>query len=192
MVLPMLATGKMPLWIGVLVMIGVVGASVSTANGTILVTSAVVARNIIQRWSKVEMNDNRLLIYTRLASIPMTLFGGYFAYVRPEPGILLALAFDIVFAGCVVPLFFGVYWPKANATGAMVSVVVGTTARVMCAYLVPESMAGLDTLLPPLISLLVFVPACLLTDGKEPNRHHVISEHAPAFAAEAALGTEGD
>jgi len=48
MVLPLLASGSMPFWIGVLVMIGVVGASVSTCNGTILVTSAVVARNIVE------------------------------------------------------------------------------------------------------------------------------------------------
>ncbi|MEZ5364361.1 MAG: hypothetical protein R2748_18995 [Bryobacterales bacterium] len=33
------------------------------------------------------------------------------ALYRPEPGLLLVLAFDILFAGCVVPLFAGVYWP---------------------------------------------------------------------------------
>lgn len=186
MVLPAVATELAPFWIGVMVMIGVAGASMSTANGGILVTSAVVARNIIQRWGTVKLDDQKLLQYTRVMAIPMTIAGTAFAYYRPDPGLLLVLAFDIVFAGCVVPLFAGVYWRKANAAGAITSIVVGTVARVICFYVVPEPLAGLDTLLPPVISLLAFIPACLLTYGREPCRHHVIGQPGEAGLAEGA------
>ncbi|MEX2301950.1 MAG: sodium:solute symporter family protein [Bryobacterales bacterium] len=192
MVLPTLtAAGHAPFWIGLLVMIGVVGASMSTCDGAILATSAVIARNIIQRWKTVKLDDHKLLTYTRIVAAPMTIGGTLFAWYRPEPGLLLVLAFDIVFAGCVVPLFMGVYWPKANPTGAMASILCGTAARILCAFTVPEELAGLDTLLPPVVSALVFFPACLLADGREPSRHHVVFETASTFGGEA-LQTEGD
>ncbi len=181
MVLPALATQQAPFWIGLLVMIGVVGASMSTCDGAILATSAVISRNIIQRWSSREMDDEKLLLYTRIVAIPMTMGGAAFALYRPEPGLLLVLAFDILFAGCVVPLFAGVYWPKANATGAVAAILVGTGARVAMNILVPEELAGLDTLLPPMISVLVFVPACLLSESAESSRHHVVGKPGEAL-----------
>lgn len=167
MVLPTLAS-KVPFWLGALTMIGVVGASMSTCCGVIIATSAVISRNIIQRWSGRTMEDESLLTLTRIVALPMTAGGAYFAYIRPEPGVLLVLAFDIVFAGCVLPLLAGVYWKKANAAGAMASIVIGTATRVVCVYLVPESLAGLDTLLPPVIGTVAFFAGCTLAPAGEP------------------------
>ncbi len=168
MVLPTLASTKVPFWIGALTMIGVVGASMSTCCGVIIATSAVISRNIIQRWSNRIMDDEQLLRLTRIAALPMTAGGALFAWIRPEPGILLALAFDIVFAGCVLPLVAGLYWKKANATGAMASILVGTGSRVACYYLVPEALAGLDTLLPPVIGTIAFLVGCNLATSGAP------------------------
>lgn len=182
MVLPALAVEQAPFWIGLLVMIGVVGASMSTCDGAILATSAVISRNIIQRWSGQEMNDERLLRLTRIVAVPMTIGGLAFALYRPEPGLLLVLAFDILFAGCVVPLFAGVYWPRANAAGAVAAILCGTATRIAMNFLVPEELAGLDTLLPPVVSALAFFPACLLGEAGEPSRHHVVGRRVEAMA----------
>lgn len=186
MVLPAIAVQEAPFAIGLLVMIGVVGASMSTCDGAILATSAVISRNIIQRWSGADLDDEKLLRYTRIVAVPMTLGGAWFAFIRPEPGLLLVLAFDILFAGCVVPLFAGVHWPKANATGAIAAIVAGTGTRIVLSYLVPEEWAGLDTLLPAVVSALVFFPACLLSASGAEDRHHVVGKPAEA------LGLQGD
>lgn len=167
MVLPTLA-GKVPYWLGALTMIGVVGASMSTCCGVILATSAVISHNVIQRWSGRSMDDEYLLRLTRIVALPMTAGGAYFAYIRPEPGTLLVLAFDIVLAGCVLPLIAGVYWKKANLTGAMASIIVGTATRIACVYLVPESLAGLDTLLPPVIGTAAFFVGCTMAPSGAP------------------------
>ncbi len=178
MVLPQLASTYAPYVVGLMVMIGVVGASMSTCCGVILATSAVVTRNIFRGGGLDPLDDHQLLRYTRMVAIPMTAGGAWFAYIRPEPGVLLVLAFDIVFAGCVVPLIAGVYWPKANSAGALASIVLGTGARIATYYLVPESLAGLDTLLPPAISVVVFIAACLWSPVHEPSRHHVVGKPA--------------
>lgn len=164
MVLPQLANGVLPFWIGVLIFVGVLGASMSTANGAMLVISVVLARNIFQRWSTRRLSDSTLLLLSRAFAFPTAALAGWIAYARPEPGILLVVAFDIVFAGCVVPLFFGVHWQRASTAGALAAILTGTLARVICHFIVPAHLGGLDTLLPPLFSLGAFLGVSLLTE----------------------------
>lgn len=163
MVLPTLGVGVLPYWMGMMVFIGVLGASMSTANGAMLVIAVVMARNIYQRRTKTQVNDSKLLMLSRVLAIPTAAAAMILAWLRPEPGILLVVAFDIVFAGCVVPLFAGVYWQKANATGAVTSIVVGTVARLIAHFVTPAAWAGLDTLIPPVLSCVAFFVTCQLT-----------------------------
>lgn len=163
MVLPAFASAYLPYWIGVLVFVGVLGASMSTANGAMLVISVVMARNIFERWSTREITDSFMLFLSRALALPTAIAAAWIAYIRPEPGILLVVAFDIVFAGCVVPLFMGVYWQRATQAGAMASIVIGTMARGICYFVVPPSLAGLDTLLPPVLSAIAFFGISLMT-----------------------------
>jgi Na+/proline symporter len=212
MVLPTMAVGGMPYWMGVMVFIGVLGASMSTANGAILVISTVLARNVIGRWKRLipsrshgafantentqtsDLRDLRvqssvvdqltpsedaaLLRLSRLMALPTAATAALVAYLRPEPGILLIIAFDIVLAGCVVPLFAGVYWPKANSAGAIASVLVGTSARLVAHFVTPPAWAGLDTLIPPVLSAVAFYAACQLTWKTQESRHFVLSQVA--------------
>jgi len=161
MVLPTLATLHLPYFIGVMVFVGVLGASMSTANGGMLVIAVVLARNIWQRWQTGHVPDAKMLLLSRILVIPASIAAALIAYWRPDPGVLLVVAFDIVFAGCVVPLFLGVYWRRATAAGAIASIVTGTAARALAYFFTPEAWAGLDTLLPPVVSALVFVAVCL-------------------------------
>ena len=187
MVLPILATGYMPFVAGLMIMVGVVAAGLSTADGGMLGVSSVWGRNIIQRniikvWKKQYTEseratlDRRLLVVTRLMGIPVMACAVTLAYFKPEPGIMLVLAFDVVFAGCLVPLVLGLYWKKANAYGALSAMIVGTVLRVILFFTMPVHLAGLDTLIPPLVCLAVMVPVSLLTQKQDPPKHEVIYE----------------
>jgi Na+/proline symporter len=158
----------------------------STGDGGVLAISSVFGRNIVQRnilkiWQSRytaedrKSLDNRLLWVTRLVAIPVMAAAIWIAIVKPEPGILLVLAFDVVFAGCFVPLTLGLYWKKANAAGALAAVVIGSLLRVILYYKIPPDLAGLDTLIPPVVSLLVMVPVSLLTQKSSPPKHEVVT-----------------
>jgi len=196
-VIVLASTTAMPLVIGLFVMAGVIGAGLSTANGGALAVAAVFGRNILHRNILLPLHrrrarklgvsvdelavdwhvlDRRLLWWARLMLIPVMVFSVWLAYVKPEPGIMLVLAFDVVFAGCLVPLTLGIYWKKANAYGALAAVVVGSILRLILFFTIPEHLAGLDTLIPPVVSLIVMVPVCLLTQKQDPPKHKVISE----------------
>lgn len=157
MVLPLLSSGLLPYWIGVMVFIGVLGASMSTANGAMLVMSVVTARNLFERYRETPVSDSQMLLLSRVMAIPTALVAGLLAWVKPEPGILLIIAFDIVFAGCVVPLFYGVHSRRATAEAAMAAILTGTVARLVAHFVTPAAYAGLDTLLPPVLSWGAFV-----------------------------------
>jgi len=194
MVLPILATGYMPFVAGLFIMVGVVAAGLSTADGGMLGVSSVWGRNIIQRniikvWKKEYTQqeratlDRRLLFITRIMGIPVMALAVTLAWYMPEPGIMLVLAFDVVFAGCLVPLTLGLYWKKANAYGALSGMIAGTLLRAafffpMASPLIPlpEHLWGLDTLLSPVFSLVVMVPVCLLTQKQDPPKHEAIYE----------------
>ena len=206
MVLPTIAMTAVPFLFGLFIMGGIVGAGASTADGGILGVSTVMGRNLLQRnvlkfspgflgivpsmhaadvadpaqmeaaEAAKRTSDRRLLIISRLMAVPVVAFAVYLAYVKPEPGILLVLAFDVVFAGCLVPLALGIYWKKANTPGALASVIVGSLLRVILFYTIPEELAGLDTMIPPVVSLVVMVVVSLATQKTHPPKHYVVHE----------------
>jgi solute:Na+ symporter, SSS family len=177
MVLPVFATTQLPYWIAVMVFVGVLGASMSTANGAMLVISVVLARNVWQRWSARRVADATMLLLSRVLALPTAAAAAWIAYVRPEPGVLLVVAFDIVFAGCVVPLLAGVYWARATQAGALASILTGTVARGICYFAVPAAWAGLDTLLPPVLSAAAYFCVSLTTEPVlEENREELLCD----------------
>ena len=74
---PDIAINHVPFAIGAALLMGILGASMSTANGGLLAISSVMSRNIIQRdilrkWLKRPgMEDAKLLRTTRIFTIPM-------------------------------------------------------------------------------------------------------------------------
>jgi Na+/proline symporter len=183
---PDLAINHMPFAIGIALLMGVLGASMSTANGGLLAISSVMSRNIIQRdilkkWLKRPgMDDRRLLRTTRIFTIPMMAAAFILGYLLPQPGVYLILAFDIVFAGAWAPLTLGLFWRKANFPAAITSLVLGSGLRLLLFYVIPIELAGLDTMIPPVVSFVAFVIVALATQKKHPGteRHGVI-EYVP-------------
>lgn len=118
-------------------LIGVLGAGMSTANGGILALSSVISRNLIQReiqgklLKRAHMGNRALLITTRFLLVPVMIGSLILAYYKPQPGTLLSLAFDVVLAGCMAPLLLGLYWHKANTPAAIASIAIGSACRIV-------------------------------------------------------------
>src|SRR5918912_3421431 len=88
---PQLAINHVPFPIGAALLMGVLGASMSTANGGLLAISSVMSRNIIQRdilkriLKKPGLDDRKLLRTTRIFTIPMMAASFVLAYLIPQP-----------------------------------------------------------------------------------------------------------
>jgi solute:Na+ symporter, SSS family len=101
-----------------------------------------------------------------------------FAYLRPEPGSLLILAFDVVLAGCFVPLALGIYWKKSNTTAALASIICGGGLRLMLEPVFEGNYLGLATLIPACFSLVLFVCVALLTQKQSQPKVNAF-KHTP-------------
>jgi solute:Na+ symporter, SSS family len=183
---PDLAINHVPFAIGVALLMGVLGASMSTANGGLLAISSVMSRNIIQRdilrkWlKKPGMEDRKLLRTTRIFTIPMMAAAFILGYLLPQPGVYLILAFDIVFAGAWAPLTLGLFWKKSNWYAAITSLILGSGLRLLLFFITPPELAGLDTMIPPIVSFVAFIIVALVTQKKDPGiEKHGVIEYIP-------------
>jgi Na+/proline symporter len=197
--MPTIALEKVPYPIGAALLMGVLGASMSTANGGLLAISSVISRNIIQRdilrglKKKPGMEDKKLLLTTRIATIPMMIAAFILASMLPQPGIYLVVAFDIVFACALAPLTLGLFWKKANRPAAIASLSTGIVLRLILYFLISDvnytpwqsdgipTYAGLDSMIPPVVSFVIFIAVALATQKKHPGeeRHGVIDYVPP-------------
>ena len=184
--MPLLATQHMPFAIGAGILMGVVGASMSTASGGLLAISSVISRNLMQRiirrrWmNKPNWSDNKLLNTTRIVIVPMMVIGTAIGYFVPAPGVYLILAFDIMFAGAFVPLTLGLFWKKANMPATIAALLVGSVLRLQFFWTMPEEWWGLDTMIPPIVSLIVFVLVAYATQHKYPGKaRHDVRDYVP-------------
>ncbi|MEB3273200.1 MAG: sodium:solute symporter family protein [Prochlorothrix sp.] len=172
-----------PPLLSLIVVMGIMAASLSTGDGAILGTASVIAHNLlgINRSSQGPGHGDRLLTFTRLMAFVMAVLGVFFAIQVPQTGVLLLLAFDLGFAGLVVPLTGGLFWPKATREGALACIVVGSATRLILFMLMPTMFGvensllyldnpwftidfdGFPTLISPLVGLTLFIVVSYLT-----------------------------
>ncbi len=190
-----LLDGVVPPLLGFLVIIAILSASLSTADGAILGTSSVIAHNIIGiRHDDHNAAGDRLLLITRVMAFVITTLGVIFALKIPQTAVLLQLAFDLSFAGLVVPLAGGIYWSKATWQGALSCIILGSLTRLMFFMLMPTIFGidntllyipngiftadfdGFPTLISPLVGLAAFIIVSNLTGGNKGTRERLRSE----------------
>ncbi len=190
-----LLDGIVPPLLGLLVIVAILSASLSTADGAILGTSSVIAHNIIGiRHDDHNAAGDRLLIVTRVMAFFITILGVFFALKVPQTGVLLLLAFDLGFAGLLVPLAGGLYWPKATWQGALSCIVLGSLTRLVLFVLMPTTFGidntllyipnniftpdfdGFPTLISPLIGLAAYIIVSNLTGGSKITKQPIRTE----------------
>ncbi len=137
-----------PLALTVVVLCGLVGASMSTANGAILAISNVSVRNLggVRRIHLPGQPDP-LLRATRIAMVPMTLLSIAIAIYVKQTGILLTLAFDLLLACLTVPFILGLVWRRGTTTAAVASMAVGFVVRIVLFVMTPTMFGVENTIL---------------------------------------------
>jgi Na+/proline symporter len=120
----------------------------STADGAILAMGTVFSHNIMRqldaKYPKLVTPEN-LLNMARLSTIPFTiaatLIGAYYREsdnAAGATGYLLIVAFDIVLASVVAPLFGCFYTKKPSPRAALCSTVAGIIVRLVLEFTLPK------------------------------------------------------
>lgn len=140
-----LLTHEAPAFLGGWCLIGIVAASMSTCDGAILAMGTVFSHNVVRNLgsffpfvSEKLINDKNLLNVARVASVPLTIISALIASFYQQTGYLLIVAFDVVLASVVVPLFGCFYTKKPSPLAAFLAILTGAIVRVTLEFALPK------------------------------------------------------
>jgi len=118
-------------------LLGIVAASMSTADGAIVALGTVFSHNLLRKTGRVT-NEN-LLQAARAGTLVFSVLAGLVAMTKPnETAYFLIVAFDCVLASGVVPLFALVYWKGIKPEAGFCSLVSGAVTRIVLEFALPK------------------------------------------------------
>ena len=138
-----LFTHEMPAFLGGWGLIGIVSASMSTCDGAILAMGTVMSHNVLRNvgaffpFGSHLVTDTNLLFVARVSSLPMTIISGLIASYFPS-GYLLIVAFDVVLATILVPLFGCFYTKRPSPLAALCAIITGLVTRLTLEFALPK------------------------------------------------------
>ena len=101
-------------------------AILSTCSGAILAPATVLGENLIKPLYGEKISDKKLLKIMRLSVIGITLIGVALSLYKSEIYELVGESSALSLVALFVPLVSGLYWKKASALGAILSMILGT------------------------------------------------------------------
>lgn len=113
-------------------------AILSTASGAMLAPATVIGENLVKEFSRKELTDKELLKTMRVALVFVALTTGTIALWRNDIFELVSESSAMSLVSLFVPLVAGLYWKKANSTGALVSMIAGIVVWLLTLWLLPK------------------------------------------------------
>ncbi len=127
-------------------------AIMSTTSSAILAPASIVSENLIKPLMKFSLTDIQLLKVTRICILVFSAIATIMACYRKNIFELVAESSILSLVSLFAPLTFGLYWNRANAFGAIASMVTGLSAWVVYKWFYPIDIPAL-------------VPATLISIG---------------------------
>lgn len=132
----------MPHFLGVVLPMGVIGlviaamlaAEMSTDSGYLLTWATVIYNDLITPCLKKPLAPKNRLLLTRALLLAIAVFLLFYGLWYELPGNAwdyLAVTGNIYIASVFTLLVAGLYWPRANATGAYAALVLGAAGPIM-------------------------------------------------------------
>ncbi|WP_022917856.1 sodium:solute symporter family protein [Ruania albidiflava] len=190
---PAMIMEVLPQWLLLLAILAIIAATGSTANSIVLTLSSIVAkehvRPVMERRGSTGAALDRSLTLTTRVMLPLLVGGGLLvAFFGPQSiiGIIVAITWPAVFL--IFPtLLAGLYWRRATAAGAVVSMVVSEVLFISLDQgWLPVPLGGWHpAMLAAVVGVLLLVVVSLAT--RPPAREHV-DRHFALFEEPATTG----
>jgi Na+/proline symporter len=149
-ILPEFILGHTPMWIQVLFFGALLSAILSTASGAIIAPTSLCTENII-RPLYPNMSDRQFLLTLRVVLVSFTFAALVFALRSKQTMYdMVQNAYTVTLVAALVPLAAGIFWKRANNTGAILSAAFGLVAWLIAAF------AAADSAVPPTLVGLAF------------------------------------
>ena len=127
----LLTSGAVPVWVALLLILGILSAAVSTLDSIALAVGAMVARDFVRR--EAGESDARQILAGRVVIVAVILFAAWFALDQAkivDQLAALSAAGLLVSVPATVGAFF---WRRGTAAGALASILGGAAVAVWLA-----------------------------------------------------------
>jgi solute:Na+ symporter, SSS family len=142
-------------------------AIMSTTSSAILAPAAIFSENLIKPLAKERFTDKQLLNITRISVLIFSCIATVMACLRSNIYELVGESSVLSLVSLFAPLVLGLYWKRANSTGALLAMTLGTATWAIFEYI------GGDwpSLLPATLVSFVAMIAGSLLSSKTSSRH---------------------
>lgn len=174
LVIPTITTQLFPSVIAGLLLAGPLASIMSTVDSQLLVASGAIVNDIYSNYINPKMKDSSKK--TAKASILVTSTLGIIIYiVAINPPDLIVWLNLYANAGIIStflwPIILGLYWKRANASGAIASIISGIGTYILFSYIWIRPFGMHTIVLPLIISLICFITVSNVT--KPPTKETI-------------------
>jgi SSS family solute:Na+ symporter len=150
--------------VAIAVFVGALLAAImSTADSSLLAAASIFSTNILPLFKR-RPTDWHQLMATRIAVLVFGMVAVYVALTVQEIYNLIQDANSVILVCVTVPFVLGVWWKRANRTGALASMAMGFLTWFVVIVFMPEFPGDLLGLLVGLVTMLVVTPLTQETD----------------------------
>jgi sodium/proline symporter len=163
--IPTLAKNVLSPFGSAIVLAGVVAAGMSTFASILIILSSSMIHDIVKKGLKKNLNKNKILFYSKVASIIIGIVSIIIAFNPPALVLTLtAFAWAVIASTTLWPILFGIYWKKATKMGCIISMVGGFITALV--WMVIGNPLGIHGFIPGLIvGLILMILVSLFTPG---------------------------
>ncbi len=166
-VLPAFAVG--------IVMAAIMAAIMSTADALLLQAGTMASQDVIARFIRPNLTERGMVWVSRILIVVLGIIGYFVAAVEPPAVATIVIFATTVLGSAFVPVYVAaVWWKKANAVGAVSSMLAGTVSSVTWEMTGLTESAGLDPMVVGIVcSTLGLVIGTLLSQHVNPVPAHI-------------------
>ena len=132
--LPQMVLSHTGIFVQVLFFGSLLSAIMSTTSSAILAPAAILSENFIRPLAKDHFDDKQLLLITRLCVLGFSTLATVMACLRSNIYHLVGESSILSLVSLFAPLTLGLYWKRANSTGALLSMVCGILTWIFFEY----------------------------------------------------------
>jgi Na+/proline symporter len=194
MILPSLVMQNVNVFAQVLFFGALLSAIKSCASATLLAPSITFAENILRDLFPRPLTDKENLNLMRVVVLVFTALVTAYAWYSTQEGVtiysMVENAYKVTLVGTFVPLAAGLYWKRANNTGALLSIILGVGTWMVMELVSPEG----EGLWPPqlagfLMAIIGMVIGSYLSKPHEdPLTHHHAKRHGERIEQDQRKG----
>lgn len=175
LVIPKLALDLLPAPFFALLTVGLLALIMSSADSSLLIPPSVIANNLVPM-IRPQISEKGKLLITRILVIVAAFVSLAIALWAATIYFLTQVAWYLILFVQAIPFIFGLYWKKANRTGAIASVVSNIVLWIPLIYYLYQQTEDIwlaiyapgPVVIP--IGVVVFVVVSLLTQKKDPPK----------------------